>query len=182
MNKTKTKYVIAVAAVPIVLLLIGTTTASAFAWGDGGWGGYHHWGHWNQGYDYAQDQDQQSNGYNVGIADAIYDHDNNLAYNPVGQCLQCHSQEYWDNFKQGYDSQWSSYTSTEQTQSSTQGASITIYGNNYGDVSVGQSNNQGQTALAGLPHLIGQGLCHLVGSSCDNGGGQQVEYVGGQSP
>jgi hypothetical protein len=50
-----------------------------------------------------------SNGYRAGIADAVYDHDNNLAYNPVGQCLPCHSEVYWDGFHHGYDTQWNSY-------------------------------------------------------------------------
>jgi hypothetical protein len=32
------------------------------------------------------------NGYNAGISDAVYDHDNDLAYNLAGQCLPCHSE------------------------------------------------------------------------------------------
>ena len=65
-------------------------------------------------------------GYYAGQQDAIYDHDNNLAHNPVGQCLPCHSELYWSNFHAGYGHQWNSY----QAQESTQGTSINIYGNN----------------------------------------------------
>jgi hypothetical protein len=56
-----------------------------------------------------------------------------------------------------------------QEQASTQGATINIYGNNYGSASIGQSNTQGQSATAGLPQLIG--LCHLgITQSCGGGG------------
>jgi hypothetical protein len=166
----KTRLTFAVAPVVLVLLMASVAQIqSVYAW-DGCGGGYF----------YPQQPGPYSNGYSAGIADAVYDHDNNLAYNPVGQCLSCHSQVYWDGFHKGYDQQWSSYTvNTTQEQSSTQGASINIYGNNYGDVSVGQSNTQGQTA--GLGHIIsniGQGLCHLI--SC--GVGQQQVGYGGQYP
>jgi hypothetical protein len=46
---------------------------------------------------------QGANGYNAGISDAVYDHNNGLAYNPVGNCLPCHSQVYWDGFRHGHD-------------------------------------------------------------------------------
>jgi hypothetical protein len=151
------KYKIMIVALPLLLLGVATTN-QAFAW-DGDWGSY---GEYPQPY---------SNGYSAGIADAVYDHDNNLQYNPVGQCLSCHSEIYWDGFHHGYDTQWNTYTSQDQTQSSTQGASVNIYGNNYGTVTVGQSNTQGQSATAGLPQLIGQGLCHLgITQSCGGGG------------
>ena len=126
------KYVIAVAAVPIVLLLMGPQ-AQAY-WGDGfgnGWNGNGPFsglggdglgqfgGMGGGGYRYES-------GYQAGISDAIYDHDNNVAYNPIGQCLSCHSELYWSGFHHGYDAQWNSY----QNQESTQGKSINIYGNN----------------------------------------------------
>lgn len=49
-----------------------------------------------------------------------------IEYNPIGNCLSCHSKLYWHAFHQGYDQQWNSY----QNQESTQGTSINIYGNN----------------------------------------------------
>jgi hypothetical protein len=139
-----TRYVIAAAAVPIVLLLIHGPQAQAY-WGDGfgngwngnGWNGNGWNGNgWNGlgggGYRYES-------GYQAGISDAIYDHDNNLAYNPIGQCLSCHSELYWHGFHQGYDHQWNSY----QTQESTQGTSININGNN-NYVSTNQYSGQNQ--------------------------------------
>jgi hypothetical protein len=166
--KLRTKNVIvAAAAFPIILLLM-EQHAQAY-WGDGkdyfsGWIGGDRLG--GGGYQGA---------YYAGQQDAIYDHDNNLEYNPIEQCLSCHSELYWHAFHQGYDQQWNSY-STSQQQSSTQGATINIYGNNYGSASIGQSSNQGQSAssLTGLPHLIGQGLCNLglrFTTSCQGGYG-----------
>ncbi|MGC2570186.1 MAG: hypothetical protein WA364_01650 [Candidatus Nitrosopolaris sp.] len=79
------------------ILLLGLTIANinqAFAWG------------WNGGGPYES-------AYNAGTADAVYDHQNGLAYNPVGSCLPCHSPQYWNNFHQGYDAQWNTYQ--EQT-------------------------------------------------------------------
>jgi hypothetical protein len=100
-----------------------------------------------------------SNGYSAGISDAVYDHDNNLAYNPVGQFLSCHSQVYWDGFHHGYDenqpesNQWNSYIS----QSSTQGTSINIYGNNN---YVNTAQNNGQSTNPENPGIgQGQGCC-----------------------
>lgn len=37
----------------------------------------------------------------AGEQDAEYDHINNLAYQPYGDCLPCHSQGYWSNFHEG---------------------------------------------------------------------------------
>jgi hypothetical protein len=150
-------------APPVVLVLLTAVSVaqiqSVYAW-DGGGGGY-----------FYPQPGPYSNGYSAGIADAAYDHDNNLQYNPVGQCLPCHSSLYWNGFRQGYDNQWNTYTSQDQQQKSTQGATINIYGNNYGTASIGQSNTQGQSALSGLPHLIGQGLCNLgITQSCGGGG------------
>jgi hypothetical protein len=146
---------------------------SVYAWDGGGGGG---------GYFYPQ---PYSNGYSAGIADAVYDHDNNLQYNPVGQCLPCHSPQYWQNFREGYDQQWNTYTSQTQEQKSTQGASINIYGNN-NYASIGQSNNQGQSATVNPLRTLSQGLCNLgLQSSCQGGntiGGQQVGYPGENGP
>jgi hypothetical protein len=96
------------------------------------------------------------NGYNAGISDAVYDHDNGLAYNPVGQCLPCHSQVYWDGFHQGYDTQWNSYQ--VQTQNTDQRVNnyIQVWGNNnYVNTETGQSSNQGQDQNPPIPGPVG---------------------------
>ena len=139
-----------------VISLLGLTalgTNQALAWGgDGHWGhqwfnrGY--WGHWNEGGSCC-DSDQGnpccgiagigSDGYNAGIADAIYDHQNGLAYNPIGNCLSCHSPDYWNNFRQGYQHQWDNYQNTQQTVNNY----VTVNGNG-NDVRLdnGQSSDQ----------------------------------------
>ena len=53
--------------------------------------------------------DQGTEGFSDGVSDAVYDHQNNLAYNPIGSCIPCHSQDYWNNFHQGYDDKWNSF-------------------------------------------------------------------------
>jgi len=77
-----------------------------------------------------------SNGFYAGQQDAIYDHDNNLVYNPVGSCIPCHSEVYWHAFHQGYDAQWNQYQS--QAQNTDQRTNVNTYGNN-NYVNVGQS-------------------------------------------
>jgi hypothetical protein len=111
-----------VAVIPALLgfgLTAATATNQALAWGywngggDGG-GGYEN--NYLQSY-YPQQPGLGAfaNGYNAGISDAVYDHDNSLNYNPVGQCLPCHSEVYWNGFHHGYDTQWNTYQSTQQT-------------------------------------------------------------------
>lgn len=78
-------------------------------------------------------------GYQAGIQDAIYDHQNNLVYTGQPSCLSCHSQLYLDGFRKGYDTQWNSY----QNQESTQGTSMNIYDNN-NYVNTAQNNEQNQ--------------------------------------
>ena len=159
----------------LILLGLLTVPSSALAWGPNWGGGYGNmvYGH-GIGYGYPGVNAYQ-NGYDSGQQEATYDHTNNLQYNPIGNCIPCHSQLYWNGFHQGYDQQWNSYS---QEQSSTQGASINIYGNNYGTASIGQSNTQGQS-LGQLPHIIGQGLCNLgfsSGCAYAQGQGQQGGY------
>jgi hypothetical protein len=113
-----------------------TTTNQAFAWADGG--GYDNQG-WNGGcvgYSCSGGGGVYENGYNAGISDAVYDHENGLAYNPVGNCLPCHSQEYWDNFSQGYEHQWNTYQSTHQTVNNY----VTVNGNG-NDVNINNRQN-----------------------------------------
>lgn len=87
--------------------------------------------------------------YCAGQTDAVYDHQNNLGYQPYGSCLPCHSEGYWDNFRQGYDQQWNTY----QGQSTDQGSSINIYGNN-NYVNTEQYSNQQQNPLQQLARTV----------------------------
>lgn len=118
--------------------------------------------------------------YYAGQQDAIYDHQQGNSYNPVGVCLPCHSQEYWDNFKQGYDTQWNTYQSQSQSQdqTSSQGASINIYGNNYGTASIGQSTNQGQTATQNPLQQLARVACGIVNCNPTIGPGPQSQLGG----
>jgi len=47
--------------------------------------------------------------YAQGQQDATYDHVNNLQYNPVAAC--CHSDDYDQQFAQGYNAEWNQYQS-----------------------------------------------------------------------
>ena len=125
------------------LVILAATIPQAKAWDGGPWS----WSGW-----YHQ---PYSNGYYAGQQDAIYDHDNNLAYNPIGQCLSCHSELYWNAFHHGYEQQWNSY----QNQESTQGTSINIYGNN-NYVNTNQYSGQNQQGPDSNPNCWG---------SCDGG-------------
>jgi hypothetical protein len=150
------------AVVPILLLAAAGTT-TAFAW-SGDWGQGSRYGE-NIGIGQPLGPGSYDNGFYAGQQDAIYDHTNNLVYNPVGQCLECHSQVYWSGFHHGYDQQWNTY----QSQETTQGTSINIYGNNN---YVSTNQNSGQSQGAGLPQLIGHGLCSLgFQGSCGYGEG-----------
>jgi hypothetical protein len=105
------RYNIMIAAFPLLLLGVAGVTSQAFAyWNDGG-GDY--WGHEGGSensflQNFYPQPGPYENGYNAGISDAVYDHDNGLAYNPL-TCLPCHSQVYWDGFRHGCDTQWNSY-------------------------------------------------------------------------
>lgn len=149
----KTKYM---GAAPVLaLLLLAVTGAPAKAWdGPGGCnfscGGPCEFSCHN-GLSDSQIVSQASGvcgGYCAGEQDAIFDLQNNMPYQPQGNCLPCHSQDYWDNFHQGYNSYWNSH----QQQESTQGSSINIYGNN-NYVSTNQYSNQQQNPLQQLAHL-----------------------------
>ena len=84
-----TYFTIILAALPLTAL---TTTNHALAWGDGFFG--HHWNggpccgsglfHSNEG----PCCNDGRGGYNAGIADATCDHQQNLAYNPIGNCIR----------------------------------------------------------------------------------------------
>jgi hypothetical protein len=100
-------------------------------------------------------------GYNAGIADAVYDHQNNLAFNPVGSCIPCHGQDYWNNFRSGYDDKWNSF----QSQDSNQMTKININGNN-NYVTTNQESNQRQSPLQQLTHTVcGIINCNQLGNN-----------------
>ena len=134
-------------AAPVVLVLLTAGVAqiqSVYAW-DGGYGpGGCGWG--NCGNYGGQ---PVCGAFCAGEQDAQYDLQNNLQYNPIGQCLPCHSDEYWTNFHEGNDHQWNTY----QSQESNQGSSINIYGNN-NYVSTNQYSNQQQNPLQQLAHTV----------------------------
>jgi len=96
--------------------------------------------HWLGGFDNGQGYQPYNNGYQAGIADAQYDHQNNLVYNPYPAC--CHSQIYSDDFKRGYDEQWNTYQSQEQQTD--QHTNIYINNSPGAYVSTAQNSNQGQ--------------------------------------
>jgi len=161
-------------AFPAILLLaaaaatiFANTTNQAFAWGpdlanwDGGNGDSDRNGE-NIGIGEPPGPQSYDNGWSAGLQDAVYDHDNSLQYNPVGSCLPCHSGLFWQGFKAGYDKQWNTYTTTNTEQTTSQGSSINIYGNN-NYVSTNQYSSQGNILKS-----IGQGLCNLAGG-CNAG-------------
>lgn len=100
-------------------------------------------------------------GYCAGEQDAQYDLQNNQQYQPQGSCLPCHSPDYWNNFRQGYDHYWN------QHQEQNQGASVNIYGNNN---YVSMNQYQTQNPLQQLAHLACGFLNCNQGGGYDNGG------------
>ncbi|MGC2574185.1 MAG: hypothetical protein WA364_21945 [Candidatus Nitrosopolaris sp.] len=123
----ETKIIAILTTIPLVLLLgtiANTTTQNAFACG------LDNLGSCFGGLD--------NNGYQAGISDTAYDHDNSLVYNPQPQC--CHSDDYIHNFHDGYDHQWNQYL----LQSSSQTANVNVENSPGATVNVGQSNNQEQ--------------------------------------
>ena len=125
---------------PLPLLLFGVAaTNQAFAF-SGDWG-------------YPQlGPGAYENGYSAGIADAVYDHNNDLSYNPVGSCLPCHSEVYWNGFHHGYDTQWNTYQSSQQTVNNY----VTVNGNG-NEVYLNQRQDSNQ--LGGGPWGFSQSGC-----------------------
>jgi hypothetical protein len=83
-------------------------------------------------------QGPYNNGYQAVIADAQYDHENNLVYNPYPQC--CHSEYYQQAFHEGYDHQWDTY----QVQNSEQRSNIYINNSPGAYVNTEQTSGQNQ--------------------------------------
>ncbi|HYA84637.1 MAG TPA: hypothetical protein VEH06_14495 [Candidatus Bathyarchaeia archaeon] len=125
--------------VPLVLLLIPNNVL-AWNWSQPFSLGNLDFDHWLGGFDNGQGYQPYNNGYQAGIADAVYDHNQGLVYNPYPQC--CHSQIYSDDFKRGYDQQWNTYQSQEQQ--TTQHSNIYINNSPGAYVNTAQSSNQGQ--------------------------------------
>lgn len=101
-------------------------------------------------------------GYQEGTQDAIYDHQNNLAYSDQPSCISCHSQVYLDGFKHAYDQQWNSY----QVQNTEQKTVVNINGNN-NYVNIGQKTNQEQEQHG--PSSEGGSCCNEGPSGCGFG-------------
>jgi len=83
------KYNIIIAALPLLLLGIAGvgTTNQVLAWNGDDWDHGCCGPHWGVGVTYFYQQSGSGayqNGWYAGQQDAIYDHDNNLQYNPVG--------------------------------------------------------------------------------------------------
>jgi len=113
-------------SIPILVFLLGVGVGdkTANAW-DGGC-------NWKIG------PDSYDNGLGAGEQEAIYDHENQIAYNPYPQ--SCQSDVYQHAFHEGYDRQWNSY----QSQESTQGASVNVVNSPGAYVSVNQNSEQQQ--------------------------------------
>jgi hypothetical protein len=115
---------------PLLLLTAIPAAQGAHAqeWGYyGGWDCGHCWNGCNDDFsgssDFGISSSSFQSGLNHGIADAQYDHANNLNYNNDGQC--CHTPAYWNGFHQGYDREWNNYASSHQTVNNY----VTINGN-----------------------------------------------------
>ena len=115
----KNRLLLIVPAAALLMVGLGTLTQNANAWGDwgGGPGCCGGGGYWNQGVGGFDNPYQ--NGLEHGIADAQYDHQNNLVYNAEPACDSCHTPLYLDGFRHGYDQQWNTYQNTEQNSQQT---------------------------------------------------------------
>jgi len=177
------------AAIPTVLLLLGLAAivGNAQAWdghewwnnGNGGIGGpgggcENRCGE-NIGIGEPEGPGSWDNGVQAGYQDAVYDHDNNLAYNPYGQCYSCHSEIFWHGFHEGYDRQWNSYVK----QTTNQGTSINIYGNGN---TVNTNQESTQAAGSSLLRTIGQSLCSLARYGCNHDNNGVYGYGTGYNP
>lgn len=180
MELTKTTVIVPVL---ILLLTIGAVSNNVWAW-DGGYGpegcGFSCDSYQGGPCDFSCHHglsDEQAvyqastvcGGYCAGEADALFDVQHSMPYQPEGNCLPCHSEDYWQQFKSGYDQQWNSYY---QSQESNQGSSINVYGNN-NYISTTQASDQQQNPLQQLAHVA----CGFL--NCQGPLPQQTGYIGG---
>jgi hypothetical protein len=102
---------------------------------------------------------ETTDAYAAGQQDAQYDHQQGLQYNPTPLC--CHSDEWSNQFRQGYDTQWNQYQS--------QTANVNVENSPGAVVNVGQTSNQNQgpsETPVGYSDQCGcSGPC---GGPCDN--------------
>ena len=170
------KSILLAAAIPLMFLLV---PHSAFAWDWGsplfglglgkpynnGYQGFHHWSLNN----YGQGLGESGLGCYAscqGQRDAIYDHDNNLVYNPYPQC--CHSEYFRQAFHEGYDNQWNTYQSQEQN--SNQHTNIYINNSPGAYVNTEQTSGQNQEQEPSLSPQCEQYLrSDNTNGDCSNG-------------
>jgi len=131
-------------SIPILVFLLGVGVGdkTANAWAGYGYGGRCCGCNWKIG------PDSYDNGLSAGEQEAIYDHENQIAYNPYPQ--SCQSDIYQNAFHEGYDQQWQSY----QSQKSTQGESVNVVNSPGAYVSVNQNSEQQQNPLQQLAHTV----------------------------
>lgn len=101
----------------------------------------------------------------------------------VGQWGGGYNYDHWCNNSWHTENYCNGFSAQQQQQTSSQGASINIYGNNYGSASIGQSSDQGQGQSQSVNPLrvIGQGLCNLAGGCYSSYGAPGPGGYGGQS-
>ena len=75
-----------------------------------------------------------TNPYVAGPQDAVYDSSHGLAYHPMAAC--CHSDDYNQQFAQGYNAEWNQYQS--------QSANVNVENSPGAVISVNQKSNQDQ--------------------------------------
>jgi hypothetical protein len=109
-------------------------------------------------------------GYYAGQQDAIYDHSNNLAYNPNPQC--CHPDDWNSQFSSGYENQWNQYQS--------QSANVNVENSPGATVNIGQNQNQNPIDRpVGCSDDCSSGNPNLCSGPC--GGGSCSDSCGGPS-
>jgi hypothetical protein len=113
-----TRYVTVVAAIPIVLLLWGQQAHAQAYWnadngfGGGGWNTNPGWNRWGGD---ADQGDGYGYGYHAGIVDAQNDYQSHSVYSPYPSVC-CHSSYWMNNFRSGYNHEWSILQMQEQEQ------------------------------------------------------------------
>src|SRR5215469_999181 len=79
--------------------------------------------------------------YYEGQQDGIYDHQNGLVYNPVGQCSTCNGED----FQRGYSDGWNQY----QAQNTDQRTNVNVENSPGATVNVDQTSHQNQVSDTG---------------------------------
>ena len=105
------------------------------------------------------------NPYVAGQQDAVYDSTHGLAYHPMAAC--CHSDDYDQQFVQGYNAEWNKYQS--------QSANVNIENSPGAVVSVNQKSNQDQNQKSDT----GCGNQCGCSGSCDSGSSCSSDSCGG---